>query len=331
MYYKKDWVTSYLKELSKEIEQKYNKETLETIYIGGGTPSSLDKENLKKLFEITNKLNLKKKYEFTFECNVNDINETLLKTLKENKVNRLSIGVETFNKKYLDLMNRKNTNVEEKIKLCKKYFKNISIDLIYGIKGQTLKELEFDLNKIISLDINHISIYCLILEENTILKVNNYQELEEEKTRNMYDLIRKKLKEENFIHYEISNFAKKGYESRHNLTYWKNEEYYGFGLGASGFINNTRYENTRSLNNYLKGNYIKEEHSLSKKENMENEMILGLRMIKGVSKQRFKEKFDKEIKEIFPTNNLKENKDYYYISKNKLFIENSILIDFILD
>ncbi len=330
MYYKEEWVNKYLDVLQKEIETYYQNDKIKTIYIGGGTPSSLNMTQLEKLFSILKILKLNKNIEFTFECNIEDINEKLMQKLKHNKVNRLSIGVQSFNKDYLKLMGRNITcNIEEKIKLAKKYFYNINIDLIYGIKNQTLYELKQDLDKIISLNPTHISLYSLILEENTILKANKYQELDDDTQRDMYDYIRKTLNKNNYIHYEISNFSKKGYSSKHNLTYWNNEEYYGFGLGASGFINNIRYTNTRSFNEYLKKKYHLEENNLSIKENMENEMILGLRKINGVSKIKFKNKYNKEIENIFSIKKLNENKNYLYISKKNLYISNSILIDFI--
>jgi len=330
MYYNKELVDKYLNTLEKEAFSIYKNEEIKTIYIGGGTPSSLNKNEFKKLFSITNKIKLSKKYEFTFECNIEDITKDLLVLLKKNKVNRLSIGVESFNKKILNILGRNyDFSVEEKINLSKNYFDNINIDLIYGIKGQTIEELNEDLEKFLKFDVNHISIYSLILEDNTMLKINGYEEIDDDLNSKMYHFIRKKLGKNGYIHYEISNFSKKGYESKHNLTYWNNEKYYGFGLGASGYIDNVRYTNTKSINNYLKGNYIFEKEIINEKIDMENEMILGLRKIKGVSKKKFKKKFNKYIDEVFNISKLEENENYYHISKKKLFISNYILEDFI--
>ena len=324
------WVDRYLISLKEEINKNYQGELLKTIYIGGGTPSSLNMNQLKELFNILKVLNIGPDYEFTFECNIEDINEDLLVLLKDNKVNRLSIGIQSFNKKILKVLGREtNVNINEKILIAKKHFKNINVDFIYGVFDTDINDLKEDLDKFYNLDINHISIYALILEDNTLLKVNNYKELDEDVQRDMYDFIRNYLKEKGYTHYEISNFAKEGYESIHNLTYWNNEEYYGFGLGASGFISKIRYENTRNLNKYLDGNHILESHVLNENENMENEMILGLRKINGVNKEKFHLKYNKKIEEVFDVKKLKENKDYYYIDSNELFISNSILIDFI--
>jgi putative oxygen-independent coproporphyrinogen III oxidase len=328
MYYKKEWVNNYLKELDKEFDKYYQKELISTIYIGGGTPSSLNKYELDILFSTIKKIKLNKEYEFTFECNIEDINEDLLIYLKNHKVNRLSIGVESLSNKILKTLGRPSQNINN-ILLAKQYFNNINIDLIYGISNQTIKDLDKDLKSFIELNISHISIYSLIFEDNTILKTNNYKEIDPDLSRDMYERICKILKNNNYIHYEISNFSKKGYESLHNLTYWNNEHYYGFGLGASGYINNLRYTNTRSLTNYLKGNYRYEEDLLTKTITMENEMILGLRKIQGVSKKDFYKKYNKHIKDVFNTSKLDENKDYFYINENNLYISNTILQDFI--
>ncbi len=330
IYYNKSLVDKYLIELEKEVFSLYKNEVIKTLYIGGGTPSSLDKDELIKLFSITNRIKLSKNYEFTFECNIENINEDLLILLKNNKVNRISIGIESFNKDILNILGRSyNFSIKEKIDLVKKYFININIDLIYGVNNETIEILDNDLDEFLKLNVPHISIYSLILENNTMLKINNYKEIDDELNNKMYYYIIKKLKDNGYIHYEISNFSKKGYSSKHNLTYWNNEEYYGFGLGSGFYINGIRGSNTRSLSNYLKGNYVLEKEEMKKKINMENEMILGLRKIKGVSKSKFYKKYNVNISDVFDTSKLKENKNYYYIDSKYLFISNYILEDFI--
>lgn len=329
VYYNEKFVNDYLQALGKEIELYYKKEYIKTIYIGGGTPSSLKVNELKKLFKIISKFKLDQDLEFTFECNINDINKEFLELLKKNNVNRLSIGVESFNKNILRTLGRDNFKTKDKILLAKKYFSNINIDLIYGIYNQTLNDLKQDLKEFLKLDIPHISIYSLILERNTLLEINNYQELDEDIVRDMYDTICKELKDNNYIHYEISNFSKKGYESKHNLTYWHNNKYYGFGCGASGYINNVRYNNTRSITNYIKGKFRLDEEIIDKKTDMENFMILGLRLIEGINSKDFKEKYNSEIKDIFDVKKLNYKNNMYYIKEEDLFISNSILKDFI--
>lgn len=330
IYYNDKLIFKYLESLKNEINTTYKKEELKSLYIGGGTPSCLDIDCLNKLFNILKVFKLKKDYEFTFECNIEDINEELLLILKNNKVNRLSLGVQSFNKKILDILGRRYAvDYLDKINLCKKYFDNINIDLIYGINNQSIEDLKKDLDIFLELDIVHISIYSLILEENTILKVNNYIELDDDITRKMYDLIVSTLKDNGYIHYEISNFSKEGYSSIHNTNYWNNNKYYGFGLGASGYIDNIRYNNTRSINKYLDNNYLYESEVITKELDMSYFMILGLRKIKGVSNDEFYERYKTNINDVFNINKLTYKDGNYFIDEDKLFIENSILIDFV--
>ena len=337
-FYKNDeWIDKYLSILEQEIKERYKGETINTIYIGGGTPSVLDLNQLEKLFKIINIFN-KEIEEFTFECNVESITKEKLEYLYNNGINRLSIGVQSFSDKYLKYLNRHHTKKEvfEKIKLAKEMgFNNINIDLIYAIENQTLKEVEADLNIFLELDISHISTYSLIIEPNTKLYINNTKEIDEELDYEMYDLICSKLKESGYSHYEISNFAKPNYESKHNLVYWNNKEYYGFGISASGYINNTRYTNTRSLNKYLKGEYVSESHKLDKQETIENEFIFGLRKMEGINKKEFFKKYNIElndieiVKKLLKEEKLIDNKKNIYINPKYIYISNLILEEFI--
>jgi len=338
MNYQKEWIEVYLDVLKEEIEEKYADEYLDTIYIGGGTPSCLSKEELNKLFDIIKIFNLNEEYEFTFECNVNDITEELLDILKENKVNRLSIGVESFNNNNLKLIERKHTfeDALTKINLVKNYgFNNINVDLIYALPEETLSTVKKDINQLLKLDIPHISAYSLIIEEHTKLKIKGVKEIDEDLDAKMYEYIVKKLTNNNYNHYEISNFAKKGYESRHNLTYWNNEYYYGFGLGAHGYVHGVRYENTRSFHDYLNGNYILEENILSKQQIMENELMLGLRKTKGINLNEFFNKYDINLQDVFDIKPLLKTKDLIYkngnifVNPSKLYVMNEILLKLI--
>ena len=338
-YLKNDeWIDKYLIALEKEIFLRYKGDEVETIYVGGGTPSSLSLEQLNKLFNILKTINKKESIEFTFECNIENINRDKLELLYDNGINRLSIGIQTFNKDLLKYLNRNHTETEvfNKIDLAKKIgFKNINIDLIYAIPGQTLDQLNYDIDKFLKLDITHISTYSLIIEPHTLLHINKVNNIDEDLDYEMYKLICNKLKKNGYKHYEISNFAKVGYESKHNLTYWNNEEYYGFGLGASGYIDGTRYDNTKSLNKYLNGKYVSESHKLNINEKIEDEFILGLRKIEGISKESFKKKYNKDIKDIeavnklLKENKLLENKKNIYINTKNIYISNDILTCFI--
>ena len=338
MYYNKKYVTKYLEELEKEIKNNYNRETIETIYIGGGTPSSLDLEELEYLLKITEYFKTNNNLEFTVECNIENCSYEKLELLKKYNVNRLSFGVQTFNSNFLKILGRKHNKEEtfNVIECSKKLgFDNINIDLMYAFTGQTIDDLKKDLDLFLKLDINHISTYSLIIEPNTILGINDYENIDEDLDYEMYSLIESTLKEHGYKHYETSNFAKEGFVSKHNLTYWNNLEYYGFGLGASGYINSIRYNNTRSLNNYLKGNYVLDKHELSKQEKMEEEMFLGLRKLDGVNKKDFKNKYGIDIKDVFDIDPeikkglLIDDGNNIYIPEKYQYISNQVLIKFI--
>ena len=334
--YNEKWVGAYLTALKREIKDRYMDDDITTIYIGGGTPSALSCDEIKRLMEIISVFKTENLKEFTFECNLSDINKELLLLLKYYKVNRLSIGIESFNKKNLEFMERSADYKDalEKIKLCREYgFNNINIDLMYAIPGETLKDLKKDLDLFMNLNPTHISTYSLIIEEHTKLDNINAQVIAEELDYEMFKLIEKRLK--NAHHYEVSNFAIKGYESIHNLVYWNNEEYYGFGLGAAGYIDDIRYENTKNLKEYLLGNYVKSKEILGKKEKMDYEIMLGLRKLDGINIKEFKEKYGEDIETVYNLAPLYKNKDlikkkgYIYINPIKIYIMNEILIKII--
>lgn len=332
------WVSKYLEALQSEINNYYMGETIKTIYIGGGTPSALKPNELNKLFGIISQFNLDYLEEFTFECNLNDITEELLDILVKNKVNRLSIGIESFSEEKLKFMKRNHTFTDalEKINLCrKKGISNINVDLIYGIPNETLRILKKDINLLLKLKPTHISTYSLIIENNTLVGIRNTENISEDLDADMYEYIIKKLKKKKYNHYEVSNFALNGYESKHNLTYWNNEEYYGFGLGASGFLENVRYENTRNLTKYLNEDFERNQTILSKQDFMDNEVMLNLRKIQGINIKEFNEKYDVNLESVYPIKPLLKNKDliikkgYIFINPRKLYLMNEILLKLI--
>lgn len=330
--------TSYLEKLENEIEDFYDREKIRTIYIGGGTPSSLDEEQLDKLFDIVKKFDVCDDCEFTFECNIEDISQNLLAKLKENGVNRLSIGIESFNGCKLEFMNRcvDYRDAQTKMALVRENgFNNVNLDLMYGIPGERMKDLKKDLDMLLKLDADHISTYSLIIEEKTMCKIREDENIDAEDEIKMYEHITKKLAKKGYIHYEISNFAKPGCESKHNLTYWNNEEYYGFGLGASGYNKGFRYDNTKSMDEYLLGNYRASENLVSKTEMMENEVMLGLRKIKGINLQEFFDKYEVNLQDVFPVKPLVKNKELIYkdghifINPKYIYVMNEILLKLI--
>ncbi len=334
--YNEKWAYAYLKALKNEINDRYMGEEIKTIYIGGGTPSTLSLQEIKsllKMLDVVNKNNLE---EFTFECNLEDINEELLLLLKSYGVNRLSVGIESFDKNKLKFMERTSDfkDAEQKIALCKNSgFNNINLDLMYAIPGETLKVLKKDISLFLKLNPTHISAYSLILESHTKAYVNGVSEIEEELDYEMYKYITEKLS--NAHHYEISNYAIPGYESKHNLVYWNNEEYYGFGLGASGYIDKIRYTNTKNLKDYLLGNWVKDREIIGSKENMDYEIMLGLRKLDGINLESFKNKFGVElesvynIKPLLKSKELIKKKGYLYINPIYIYVSNEILLKII--
>ena len=334
-YYNKELVDKYLDALYNEIKTNYKDDIIKTIYIGGGTPSSLSIEQIDKLLSITNIFN-KDSIEFTFECNIENIDEDKIKILSKYGVNRISIGIQTFNTNFLSFLNRKHNinEVKDKIEMIKNYIKNINIDLIYALPNETLEDVSKDIEEYLKLDINHISTYSLIIEPNTILNNKNIDYIDDELDYEMYKLICDKLSNNGYIHYETSNFARNNYESKHNLVYWNNEHYYGFGLGASGYIDNIRYTNTRNINKYINGEYLYEKEILSLNEIIENEFILGFRKLSGININKLKEKYNLDINKIDFINKLvNDNKliikdNYIFINEDYIYLSNDILIEF---
>ena len=336
--YNDEIAEKYLSSLKKEILDSYEGEKVKTLYIGGGTPSSLKKERLIELLEIINIFDLDENCEFTFECNINDINESLLKFLKKMGVNRLSIGIQSFMEEKLAFLKRKTSfsDAKEKIELARELgFNNISADLMYALPNEKLKTLKKDLSLFLKLGLEHISTYSLIIEAHTMVYIKEEENIYEEEEVHMYEYIIKKLKSSGYEHYEISNFAKPGMESKHNLTYWHNEEFYGFGLGATGYIKGFRYENTKSLEKYLNGDTKNIENLISNREIMENELILGFRLMKGINIKEFYKKYKVNIQEVFPINPLVKNKQliyedgFIYVNPKYIYILNEILLKLI--
>lgn len=332
-FYNKKKVKDYLKKLKEEIDNNYNNEPLETIYIGGGTPTSLSLEELTELFEITDSLTTKDNLEFTVEANIDSITKEKLLLMKEHKVNRLSIGIESINKNNLKFLNRKLdiNETKEKIELIRSLgFNNINMDLIYALPIESKEDLLKDIEFLTSLNVEHISTYSLIIEDHTVLKINNVENIDDQLDEEMYNLIKKELEQKGYIHYEISNFSKPNYESKHNMCYWHNEEYYGFGLGAASYINNIRKTNTRSLTNYP--NKYLEEEKVDESSKIEYEVILNLRLLEGIDLIRFKEKYNKDFNELFDYQELVNNNlleivnNHLRIKEEYLYVSNEIIV-----
>ena len=350
VFIKNQPVDSYLEHLLKEF-QSYDIQKLRTLYIGGGTPTALSAPQLEVLLDgLTKNLDLSALEELTIEANPGDLDADKIAVLKNSAVNRVSLGVQTFDDKMLKKIGRSHLEKDiyeniDRLKLAG--FDNISIDLIYALPGQTMEQVKDNVAKAIGLDIPHMSLYSLILENHTVfmnrMRRGKLPLPKEELEAEMFEYIIAELERAGFEHYEISNFSKSGFESRHNLMYWDNAEYYGIGAGASGYVNGVRYKNHGPIRHYLnaveEGNArITEEH-LSQKEQMEEEMFLGLRKKSGVSMARFKEKFGRSfdglygeiVRDLVQQGLMQIEGDRVRMTKRGLFLGDTVAERFILE
>ncbi|MCF6137983.1 radical SAM family heme chaperone HemW [Pseudalkalibacillus berkeleyi] len=309
-------VDDYLEAMDLEMKRLVHQkapEPIETIYIGGGTPTALNGEQLKKMLDSVkeNLAPIHPDVEFTVEANPSVTDRKKLDILKNAGVNRLSIGVQAFQDDLLVALNRnhRQKDVWKMIEQAKSAgFENISIDLMFGLPGQTLEMFKQSVQHALQLQVPHISAYSLQVEKQTVFYIKDKKgQLSlpgEDHESEMFEYLIDTLKSNGFSQYEISNFGKKGYESRHNLVYWKNEEYYGIGAGAHGYINNQRYENNKPLPHYIKkvneGDLPQRlVNELTRSEQMEEEVYLGLRKMEGVNKSVFHQKYGIQIEQIF--------------------------------
>ena len=350
VFIKNQPVDSYLEHLLEEF-QSYDIQRLRTLYIGGGTPTALSASQLEVLLEgLTENLDLSVLEELTIEANPGDLDADKIAVLKNSAVNRVSLGVQTFDNKMLKKIGRSHLEKDiyeniDRLKLAG--FDNISIDLIYALPGQTMEQVKENVAKAIGLDIPHMSLYSLILENHTVfmnrMRRGKLPLPKEELEAEMFEYIIAELERAGFEHYEISNFSKPSFESRHNLMYWDNAEYYGIGAGASGYVNGVRYKNHGPIRHYLsaveEGNArITEEH-LSQKEQMEEEMFLGRRKKSGVSMARFEEKFGRSfdglygevVRDLVQQGLMQIEGDCVRMTKRGLFLGDTVAERFILE
>jgi oxygen-independent coproporphyrinogen III oxidase len=308
-----------------------------TIYIGGGTPSSLSDDNLYKLLDSLQLL-IAPDCEFTIEANPESINEEKLNIFKKYRINRISIGFESFNKDYLKLMNRNyDINYFDLIEMVKKYFSNINVDLIYGLPNENIDILNTDIDNFLKLNVPHISLYSLEIHKGTTLCIKGYKEENDDALRNQYDLILSRLRKCGYERYEVSNFAKIGYESKHNLNYWHDNEYLSLGVGGSGFVGNVRYKINPPIHDYLLGKRDLDKETVTLKDDKEYYLLTNLRLKDGFSVIDYQNKFNSDIlidkKEaidkftklgllIVEDNRLK-------VTDNGMYILDSILVDLI--
>lgn len=322
-------IPQYVEAVKKEIDIINIKSQITTIYIGGGTPSYIDSKYIKEIMEKIKNKNIAENVEITIEVNPGTVTKEKLEEYVKCGINRISIGLQSTQNNLLKEIGRIHSFEQflETYKLAQEVgFKNINVDLMLGLPNQRIKDLKQSIEKVLELGPEHISVYSLIVEEGTpIAKKIEKHELvlpDEELERNMYWYVKNTLELNNYKHYEISNFAKQGYESKHNMNCWKQKEYIGIGVAAHSYRDITRYSNTENLEEYIKniksGNIERNRiiHEIQKEDDIKKEyMLLGLRQIEGIKISEFKNKFG-------------ENPIYLYRNElNKLSSEKLIIID----
>lgn len=327
----------YIKALTSQIKKEYKGECLETLYFGGGTPSALSLEDFNNIISL---FNFADNAEVTTEINPDGIDEAYLKGLKKIGINRMSIGTQTFDDKILKIIGRRHNSAQTRFALncaLKAGFNNISLDLIYGLPTQDLQGFETDLKKAVETGVQHVSLYGLKIDEGC----NFYKEEpdglpDSDLQADMYLKAIEVLKGAGFEHYEISNFSLPGFNSKHNLNYWENNSYYGFGCAASGYVDCIRYTNEGDLIKYIENPQLKiSEQKLTKQESLEEAIFLGLRKMAGINideiNQTFGIDFNKKYEKVLEkySNYFIKTQQGYALSIEGILISNTILSEFI--
>ncbi|VYU51961.1 oxygen-independent coproporphyrinogen III oxidase [Clostridium tertium] len=340
----------YVKALCKEIEEKAINYKIKSIFIGGGTPSYLEVKEIDKLLKTISKLDLEEGMEFTMECNPGALEEEKLRTMIEGGVNRISMGLQAVQNSLLKDIGRIHTfnEFKENFNLARKVgFKNINVDLMFGLPNQSFDEWKESLETISSLEPEHISAYSLIVEEGTafykLWERNKLILPSEEDERRMYSETKGILKEKGYHQYEISNYSKEGYECYHNKVYWQSMNYLGVGSASTSFMDGKRIKNVENVKAYIDGimdgkSIVLEENDNSREDNIEEFVFMGLRMIEGISKEEFKKRFKVDIYEIYndeinkniQKGLLVEDDDRLKLTEKGIEFSNSVMSDFIL-
>lgn len=351
------WLNYEIKEVGQGNRLDYENKLddlvfVKTIYIGGGTPSFIESKYITEILKtIKENFVVDEDAEITMEMNPGTVDENKLKDYYNCGINRLSIGLQETNNALLKEIGRIHTyeDFENTYSLARNVgFKNINVDLMLGLPNQNILDLENSINKILDLDPEHISVYSLILEENTVLKNKVDQGIltlpEDEMERKMYYTVKNMLENNGYIHYEISNFAKKGFESKHNLDCWNQKEYMGFGAAAHSYTNNFRFSNIENIEEYInnfKNNKEEDNLIFHEKQNRESKMkeymMLGLRKIEGVNIQQFKNKFvenpififRKEIEKLVNEELLEVDGNFIKLTKKGLDLANLVWEEFV--
>ena len=347
-------VNEYLDALEKEMEFTLANETadeVETIFVGGGTPTILNPKQMERFLAAVWRHfpNRKANLEFTMEANPGTVDREKLTVMRAGGVNRLSFGAQSFDNHLLQLIGRDHnaSTVLHSIEDARHVgFDNISLDLMFGLPNQTVEILNDTLDVALDLGVQHFSAYALKVEENTLFhtlqRKGKLSLPADDDEYEMYQLIRERMAVSGYEQYEISNFSLPGYESRHNKTYWLNEPYYGFGVGAHGFTNGIRYANMRGVKPYIGAIGEQrlprvDQYEVSLTEDMENMMILGLRLNEGVSYSRYEDRFGvsmmsvygKQIKDLQEKGLLKHDDRTVRLTERGLLLGNEVFAEFL--
>lgn len=336
-YSEPELIEDYLTALEKEIQSGYNNEKIETLYIGGGTPSLLKSLQIARIASL---FNCENNAEITCEANPENLSLDWLKGIFDAGVNRISFGVQSFDDNLLKIIGRNHT-VKDAFNAVsnarKAGFNNISIDLIYGLPGQEISDVSASVITACELQIPHISTYGLKIEEGSRFSKMHINNLPDEDIQaDMYLKICSILEQYGFKHYEISNFAKDGYFSEHNLNYWKANGYYGFGTAACGYDGKYRYSHDKTISGYINSSTVLTEVTeLSRQEKLEEKIFLGLRTCEGINLEDINRDFHIDFEKKY--SDILKKYDRYFISKNGnlsfnnegFLISNYILSDFL--
>ncbi|WP_347549531.1 radical SAM family heme chaperone HemW [Pseudalkalibacillus hwajinpoensis] len=348
-------VDDYLEHMNTEMKhtlERFPTNGIDTIFVGGGTPTALSEEQLERfLKDVQHQFGpyISDKIEFSMEANPGSVTPEKLRIMKANGVNRLSIGAQAFQDSLLTRLGRGHSvaEIREIVQMAQAAdFKNLSLDLMFGLPEQTVDQFDESITKALSLGITHVSSYSLQVERKTVF-YNQWKKGQlplptEDAEADMYALLMRRLEAEGLKQYEISNFAKVGYESKHNITYWKNNEYYGIGAGAHSYIEGVRRANSGPLKQYMNridetGFPYMEENVLTKDERMEEEMFMGLRMREGISKETFERKFGQPVEAVFGeqlnklinTGLLRDTGSHIALSEEGFFLGNEVFQEFL--
>lgn len=345
-----DYLRAMEQEMAHTVEQ-HPPGVIDTIFVGGGTPTVLTPDQMSYFLESVRKAfpNWSQAIEFSMESNPGTTDLDKLRAMRDGGVNRISFGVQSFNNDLLHGIGRiHNTDdVYRSIENAHKAgFSNMSIDLMFGLPNQTVEMLDHSVTKALELNLPHLSIYSLKVEENTLFHAmyhrNELPLPSEEDELDMYMLIMERMKAAGYEQYEISNFAKPGFESRHNTVYWRNEDYYGIGAGAHGYVNRCRHLNIKGVNPYVEacrqGLPRLDTFTIDENEAMEDFMMVGLRLLEGVSSARFASQFngallDKvfsdPIRRLLMQGLLEATDDGYRLTEQGLLFGNNVFGDFV--